>query len=190
MERKAERSRSFRVFASFDQFQTGEQVDCILYPDCFAVEGGGAELKIPYSEIQHVAHAETPQRKAADFIGDAPYFFGNSITSLLATSGVLLGMAGAMPFMYKLMFFVGYNDDGQERWVMLSDRHNYETIPFVQSLASRTHTRIIHYYVTLMKELQMASPGMASPRMASPGVQLGGANQPQYATERVGENTI
>ncbi len=160
MGRNDEMTRNFRVYESFDRFQTGEEVECILEPDCFVVEGRGSELKIPYNEIQHVAHVETPQRMAADMISDVPYFFGNSVPSLAVAGAVSLGMQGAaraaVPNVFKLMFFVGYNDGGQERWVMLSDTRNYETIPFVQSLASRTNLRIIHYYARLMSELQAA----------------------------------
>ncbi len=155
--RNGEMTRRFHVVQDFAQFRKGEEVEAILYPDCFAVEGGGAELKIPYSEIQYVAHCDKPEAKVADYSTSVPYFFGgSSLMSFITETAVSVGMSGAeraaAPNLFGLLFFVGYYDGEEECWVMLQDEHNFETNPFVQELAARANTKVIHYFAGLERK--------------------------------------
>ncbi len=153
----AEMTKRFRVAHNFDKFHTGEEVEAILYPDCFAIEGNGGELKVPYKEIQYIAHCETPEARMLSMTTSGPYLFGaDSIGAFAAEAAASFGMAGAeyaaAPNIFKWLFFVGYFDGREERWVMLRDERNYDSISFVHGLSSRANKRIIRYYSGMIRK--------------------------------------
>ncbi len=149
-------SRRFHVMQDFDKFHKGEEVEVVLNSDYLSVEGGGAELKVPYNEIQYVAHCEKPETRMMGMVNSTPFFFGGgSLASLVAESAASVGMLGAetaaIPNFIKFLFMVGYYEGNDERWITLEDEHNYDTRPFAQELASCAHTRVIHYFLNLQR---------------------------------------
>ncbi len=154
-------TRSFRVDQAFDRFRPNDMVNVSLGPDYLEVEGNEGELRIPYSEIRHVAHCERPEARMMGMTTGAPFLFGQggSWGALIAQSAVSVGMLGAeraaAPNMYKFLFIVGYDDGRCENWMQLQDLRNYETRPLAQELARLANTRLIHYYAGL----QMQSGG-------------------------------
>ncbi len=157
MERdNAEMIKEFLVVYDFDKFHEGEWVEGVLYPDGFAVEGNGAELKIPYGDIQYVAHCERPQARAMGYLDLAPFAFGmNHIGAFAAETAAMFGIDAAeyaiAPNFYKNLFLVGYYAGKEECWVLLQDKYTLGTNGFAQRLASLVHTKVIHYFAGLLR---------------------------------------
>ncbi len=153
----AEMVRDFLVVYPFDKFHKEETVEGVLYPDGFAVEGDGKTLKIPYSEIQYVAHCERPQARATGFLDLAPFAFGpNHIGAFAVETAAMFGIDAAehavAPNFYKNLCLVGYYEGREECWVMLQDAHTFKTNAFVQLLAARANTKVINYFMGLQRK--------------------------------------
>ncbi len=157
----SEMTRKFHVVTDFFRFHHGEEVSAVLYADCFAVEAGTRQLKVPYGEIQYVAHCERQDARASGLLDLVPFAFGMGSTGAFAAEtaasfGIDAAERGAAPKdFYKNLCIVGYYDGGkQEDWVILQDEHTFETNAFVQELAKRANTKVIHYLSGLERKAE------------------------------------
>ncbi len=153
-------TRTFHVICDFDRFHKGEVVEGIMYPDYFAVEGQGKELRVPYSEIEYVAHCERPEGRVADMATGVPYAFGQSgLVSLVAETAASVAISGAewkaAPSLMQNLFLVGYHDGSEEKWVLLQDTHTYATNAMAQGLAHRAHVKVTHYFAMLEQKADL-----------------------------------
>ncbi len=156
----ADMTRKFHVVANFDRFRAGEEVNAVLYPDCLAIERGGEQLKVPFGEVQYVAHCERQDARASGFLDLVPFAFGMGGTASFAAEtaasfGIDAAERGASPKdFYKNLFIVGYYENRKENWIVLQDEHTFETNAFVQELAAKSNTKVIHYLSSLEKKAE------------------------------------